>query len=218
MGKRKKKGKRYKYSEQEFIANVCRTCELCVAGEPELCYHGAYITDPKKFMQTTIYRLYDCRDVMLGLGYSDTSEQCTEEDFMHILETAFCETNSCHQKPSNGKKCDNIVGCMFALRGQMRPKKLPLIPSMVGYSKKQLSKKQLKKLNKRERKAAAKRANRKIQKQKVDPYPTFFCNVEFSGEVDKILNEYNDRKSNQTEEHTGPCADCPFKPTDDTEP
>lgn len=187
--KSKLKRKKYDYTRDEFISIVCNKCGLCkLPIIPEFCYNCVYKDNPKKFTKLIQEQLFDVRHWLSNAGYVNI-DMCPDEHIQHVLQTIFCESNFCGKFTGEGNQCKAIVGCLHALRRQIKGtdnliKFNEVCNSILNntYPNNILDYHNFK--------------DRKKQKisHKIVRVPTFFCNEKFKKEIGEILDGNNYRE------------------------
>jgi hypothetical protein len=193
---KKSKLKRKKYeTRDEFIHAVCSRCGLCkLPVIPEFCYNCAYKDDPKKFTKIIQEQLFDVKHWLSNAGYPSIAI-CPDEPIQYILQTIFCESNFCGKFSGEDKQCKAIVGCLHALRRQIKG-----VDNLVMFN--EVCNSVLNGTSPSKVIDYQEFKNRKKQKHKNIPVivprmPTFFCNEGFKKEIGEILDGSNYREQDK---------------------
>lgn len=169
MGKRSKgkKGRKLKYTKEEFETIICGSCNLCLIQKKpncDFCY-DFYKQDRKKF----INKIYP------------TLRNTTWPDKYLIQLSIFCNLFcvNCKAYKSTNKNtsvCKNLVACMHAFSNQTDPVFSKSLKSSI--------------FNKNAIAEYLKIGEKRKEPFVVQPYPTFFYsnNLEWEKEVQEIYN------------------------------
>lgn len=191
MGKKSRlKRRKYNLLKNEFVQYICPQCGLCNGKvNPEFCYEAHYVEDPKGFVKNVLKSLQEIKEGALIVNPAGQTIQ-DDDEFEFTLEEAFCAHNLCNKGVNGGANCPYKIGCLQALRSQIRNENKNLITFRPNRGHK------VKKNNR----------NKRAKKQKkvyVPPTPKFFCNESFWPEVNRIINGTNAEQQDTSEKSTG---------------
>ena len=177
MGKKsRRKRRKYKYSRNEFMLNVCSICDICLPNtNPTFCFDEMYISNPKRFMDYVLPDLMEKSNELKNINAQGGEDY---ENFIEfLLEDSFCAYNLCGNGTAGGANCFAKPNCLRGFHEQIANRDGRVINLDAKRKEKKKNNQQI--------------IIRKKKKKIIKIKPMFFCNDSFREEVDRIVNENN---------------------------